>query len=173
MKNIPGWFPKTNQETLEMLIKKHNVKTVLEIGTFVGLSAVWFAERVERVYTVDPFDAITRIDYLRDEWKQAAKNQFERFIENTKQFGNIVSIVNTSEGAYETMDKEKMFDLIYIDGSHEYEDVKKDIEIWAPHAKLVICGDDYTESWPGVKQAVDECGLNVNKNQRCWFVEKV
>ena len=36
---------------LEKIIKKYDVKTVLEFGS--GYSSYWFAERVEKLYTVD------------------------------------------------------------------------------------------------------------------------
>lgn len=171
MNEIIGWFPQTNKDTLDMLIKKHDVKTVLEIGTFVGLSAVWFAKRVEHVLTVDPFDAITRINYLRNEYKEVAMKQEETFVENTKGFKNIECLKLTSEEAKKQIGRG--FDLVYIDGSHLYEDVANDIAMWYPNAIKILCGDDYTESWNGVRRAVDECGFNVNKDQRCWYIEKV
>lgn len=176
MKNIPGWFPPTNQETLEMLIKKHNVKTVLEIGTFVGLSTVWFAERVEHVSTVDPFDALTRIDYLNADMKRVAEHQWQNFLDNTKEYREkIMPYQMTSEQANAHLPKLNA-DLIYIDGSHKYADVLKDIEMWLPRAHTVLCGDDYTEAWPEVREAVDiaaqNLALNINRNQRCWYLEK-
>jgi predicted O-methyltransferase YrrM len=171
-KNIPGWFPTTNQETLEKLISEHNIETVIEIGSFVGLSTVFFAERVKKVYAVDPFDAITRINYLHGEMKVAAEKQYENFLENTKGFDNIEVLQMTSEKAADHLSMFLEADLIYIDGSHEYKDVKKDIEMWFPRAVKILCGDDYTESWPGVRKAVDECGRDVNKNQRVWYIIK-
>jgi hypothetical protein len=172
MQNIPGWFPQTNKDTLEMLIKKHDVQSVIEIGTFVGLSAVWFAERVQKVITIDPFDALTRINYLHGEWAEAAKNQWENYLKNTVGFNNIEVIKMTSQDAAAGPLKDVTADLIYIDGSHEYEEVKQDILTYWPKAKKVLCGDDYTPSWPGVRRAVDELELKmpVDKNQRCWFV---
>ena len=48
------------------------------------------------------------------------------------------------------------FDFIYIDASHKYEDVKKDIELCLPKLKYkgIIAGHDY--SWSDVKKVVDE-----------------
>ena len=169
---IPGWFPPTNQETLEKLIKEHKIETVVEIGSFVGLSTVWFAERVKKVYTVDPFDALTRLNYLHGEMKVAAEKQRENFNRNTNRFKNISVYPMTSESAFKSPMIFLSGDLIYIDGSHEYEDVKKDIGMWYGRAGKILSGDDYTESWPGVRQAVDECGHNVNKDQRCWYIIK-
>ena len=50
-----GWFPDPNAKFLEEYIEKNKVKTVIEIGSFVGLSTRFFAERCEHVYAIDPF----------------------------------------------------------------------------------------------------------------------
>lgn len=49
-------------------------------------------------------------------------------------------------------------DVIYVDASHEYEDVAQDLHQWWPNLRPggVLFGDDYTEYWPGVKRAVAE-----------------
>lgn len=54
-------------------------------------------------------------------------------------------------------------DLIYIDASHEYEDVLNDINFYYPLLKEdgILFGDDYDIGWPGVVKAVD---LFVNLN---------
>lgn len=49
-------------------------------------------------------------------------------------------------------------DLIYIDASHDYPDVRDDLNAYAtllqPHG--IMFGDDYCDWWPGVVQAVQE-----------------
>lgn len=57
--------------------------------------------------------------------------------------------------------EDNYFDWIYIDGNHQYEVVKKDLELYYPKIKAggFITGDDYGEGgwWQGgVKRAVDE-----------------
>lgn len=57
--------------------------------------------------------------------------------------------------------EDNYFDWIYIDGNHQYEFVKKDLELYYPKIKIggFITGDDYGEGgwWQGgVKRAVDE-----------------
>ena len=53
------------------------------------------------------------------------------------------------------------FDWLYIDGNHEYEFVKADLELYLPKVKPggLICGDDYdwnvASGYP-VRRAVDE-----------------
>lgn len=50
-------------------------------------------------------------------------------------------------------------DFLYIDASHEYEFVHRDIVSWLPKIKIggIISGHDYNGAkFPGVKRAVDE-----------------
>lgn len=49
------------------------------------------------------------------------------------------------------------FDMIFIDGDHTYEAVKKDYHLWKPKVRPggILCGHDY-HSYVGVKQAIDE-----------------
>jgi len=55
------------------------------------------------------------------------------------------------------------FGLVYIDGGHTYEGVKKDLNAWYPKVSKdgIICGDDI--GWAGVKQAVDEFFVGINR----------
>lgn len=54
----------------------------------------------------------------------------------------------------------KSIDFIFLDASHSYEDVKRDIRIWTKKARKLICGHDYDGKgdkigW-GVSRAVNE-----------------
>lgn len=67
-------------------------------------------------------------------------------------------------------------DFVFIDGGHEYAEVKRDIEHWLPLVKPggILSGHDYTDlSHPGVKQAVDEIFGDKKKagNGSIWYVE--
>ena len=46
-------------------------------------------------------------------------------------------------------------DFLFIDGDHDYEQVKADIKAWLDKVVGKIAFHDYG-SWPGVTQAVDE-----------------
>jgi len=61
-------------------------------------------------------------------------------------------------------------DLVYIDASHEYEDVKSDIIKTLALEPGVICGDDYQPGWPGVVQVVDELIPDANKAGHFWWI---
>jgi predicted O-methyltransferase YrrM len=62
-------------------------------------------------------------------------------------------------------------DFVYIDAAHDYENVKKDIEAWAPKVRIggIVAGDDFYD-FPsgrgGVMQAVTEFTSHNNYNLR-------
>lgn len=73
--------------------------------------------------------------------------------------------------------------FVYIDGDHEYESVRGDIEAWWPHVQPggIFAGHDYMPDHGPVVRAVDEFaaahGLTVHLTEdlneyRSWFVEK-
>jgi len=54
--------------------------------------------------------------------------------------------------------EDESLDFVFIDASHMYEEVKKDILAWTPKVKPKgwIMGHDYCPRWGGVMQAVNE-----------------
>jgi hypothetical protein len=143
-----------------------------EIGTHEG----GFAEKI--LYLVNPkkLHLIDTWVYEEDECYKYSlyggkqgKNQDElnnRYQKVLKLFnreinlGQVVINRGYSHEVYNTFE-DNYFDWIYIDGNHQYEFVKKDLELYYPKIKMggFITGDDYGEGgwWQGgVKRAVDE-----------------
>jgi predicted O-methyltransferase YrrM len=75
-------------------------------------------------------------------------------------------------------DKFGKADLIYIDADHTFNSVYPDItEFWnllSPGG--VMFGDDYNDTWPGVKKAVNLFAKNINKEVQIydnkWIIKK-
>jgi predicted O-methyltransferase YrrM len=59
---------------------------------------------------------------------------------------------------------EHSIDVVYIDGDHRYEFVKKDIELWLPKIKRngIICGHDYNTN--SVKKAIRDTIEEIHRN---------
>lgn len=171
--DLYGWFPKENEETLAKLIKENNIKTVIEIGCFLGKSTKFFVDQGCDVVSIDTFEGASDLNRCEEVIKRLP-NLYEQFLFNLKELGiedKVTVFKGTSEDAYNyfTYSKSPNADLIFIDGSHEYEDVKNDIKMWSQRYKKVLCGDDYTDAHEDVKKAVNELLPNSNKNQRLWY----
>ena len=131
---------------------------MLEIGAWAGSSTLLFADQLRKVngkiITVDIWDNYTEIEgseypknHNRQKMKEANINDkmYKIFIHNIKSSGykNISFLRMKSEQAFKLF-SDKSFDLIYIDGDHSYEAVKKDIIFAKNKIKKdgIICGDD-------------------------------
>lgn len=152
MTNIPiaGWFGLDNRQQLEQLIINHSVRTVVEIGSFLGLSAVWFADRVDHVFCVDTwFEGATYesennlVGTLR-RW-DLPRDFFPLFRDNIMRSGVWHKVTPIKGHSHFVHGEVPFADLIYIDGDHSYEGCKRDIEIYRDKARVILCGDDYTE----------------------------
>lgn len=125
--------------------------TMIEIGSFVGDSTEIFAQRFEKVISIDP--------YIQGYDKSDTSSQFDmeevenQFISLCKKYDNIEKIKLTSKEAARSM--KRKVDFIYIDGNHQPKFVKEDTELWLPYAKRFIGGHDYNNKHhPGVAEAV-------------------
>lgn len=122
------------------------IKRGIEIGLGWGVSAYTFLESHESA-------SLLTIDIQEDlEAKDILKSMF------TKRF----SFLNRPKGIEESLYSDNV-QWLYIDGGHEYDEVKRDIEDFEACLQSggVIMFDDYDNKnpmyqYPGVKQAVDE-----------------
>ncbi len=159
---IAGWFAPENRITLDALIKECSIGSVTEIGSFMGLSAVWFARRVNSVTCVDswfePANAESQNNLLitMRRWG-IPRDFFHMFAENVMRSGQWHKILPLRGTSTQMVEQVPVSDLVYIDGDHSYEGCKRDIEIYRDKARVLICGDDYADREGfGVIQAVSE-----------------
>ena len=80
------------------------------------------------------------------------------------------------EAFKECFDEGLTFDSVFIDGSHDYDSVKQDIENWSRLIKPggIISGHDYWSSHGGVMDAVNYTGeFKTVPRTRIWYRRKV
>lgn len=159
---IAGWFGEDNRRELARLIAEHNVKSVVEIGSFMGLSAVWFAQRVDSVTCVDrwiedsevPTDNNLVGTLRRWGWP---RDFFPLFRDNIARSGYWHKVLPIKGNSHDVHGEVPFADLVYIDAGHAYQQVRRDIEIYREKARRVIAGDDYVaREGFGVIEAVTE-----------------
>ena len=114
---ISGFFREEEAEELSRLAQG---KVCLEIGALYGRSTVCLAEVALQVHTVDTFrDAWDGNRQLED---SESGSMLPDFLHNTEGYNNITVHHGRSEDMVPVLPTE-FFDLVFIDGSHIYEDV--------------------------------------------------
>ena len=145
------------------------MNSIVEIGSYKGRSTYALCVGCRgKVYAVDPFMAG---GYWPD--TDSVKDTYPEFMENMKGFLNLIVARMTSEEAAVSDQIPPIVDMVFIDGDHEYEAVLKDLTLWAPRARRIVCGHDLNV--PGVEQALAEYyGLDKIKPGAhvMWYVEK-
>jgi len=139
---------------------------MIEIGSYLGDSTLVFAEHFRSVISVDPF--IEDYDPDDDTCNYAPLSQvYDEFILRTKDNPKIHLIRTTSDEAVEMIRNAaiklgakhlNVFDFVYIDGMHTYDQVKKDIKNYLPFLREggFIGGHDYADNKEQVVKAVNE-----------------
>lgn len=145
-RTIDGWLHDAEANRLFDLANSlsNNAPVVVELGSWVGKSSVVLGHAIKNknspeLYCIDPFNADGE-DASSDEYRnRQAKLALELravFEANVRNFG-IPSITHTvakhSFDAVKTWTKS--IDLLFIDASHDYDDVKQDINDWSPFIK--------------------------------------
>ena len=127
--------------------------------------------KIELSFTKEEMENFLLYNYPKNyHWKNSVKKDVmvygndivvedikKEFFINTRHFDNIELIEDYSYNVVDNFE-DKSIDFIYIDGEHDYESVKKDIELYLPKLKDsgIIGGHDFSTQWPGVRRAVNE-----------------
>jgi len=170
---IPGWF--NYAEMYDLVIE--NIPEdgkILEIGCFLGKSTNYLCTNLVNagkenvtVYALDTFKGSTEHKFLN---KMVDKNGsfYDKTRANLSYFigRNQCHLIESRSDDQKTIDRfeDKTFDMIMVDGAHEYDAVKEDIENWWPKLKdngIMLLDDMYLES---VKQAAHDALGNKVEN---------
>lgn len=150
---------------------KKNKLIGAEIGVEFGLNAKTMLRllNIEKLYLIDPYN------------KELNATSNDRCFEETKKYlskyhNKIEFIRKTSENAVHDIPND--LDFIYIDSNHEYESVKKEIDLYYPKIKQggIIGGHDFWASEMGVCKAVleftEEHNLQLHGKFTDWWFFK-
>lgn len=140
--------------------------TFVEIGSWMGRSTCCLGQLVKdskkdiKVYAVDTFEGSEEHWQLIKEIEENSTSLLEIFKKNTSLCGvdNLITPIKGASLDVVNQFEDESIDFIFIDASHDYENVLADITAWYPKLKPggLIAGDDYAPCWGGVIQAVNE-----------------
>lgn len=122
---------------------------IVEIGSFKGRSTVSFGFGCKgtnkHIYAIDLFEG-DGADYGSGDFQKI----FQANIDRCELTDYVTAIRKHSLEV--AKDWNKPIDILFIDGSHEYEDVKADFEAFYPHVKKdgIIAFHDIKGKWDGV-----------------------
>ena len=160
-------------------LSKHNRLKVAEIGVWQGKLSeqLLFARPKMTLYLIDRWTTYTPEEIEGD--KKATLVYYEQKIfdaalkmtkKKIKPFEDRVKFIIQDSVKASKKFKDNSLDLVFIDGDHSYEGVKRDIEAWLPKVKKGgwICGHDYTRL--SVSKAVHEFFPEVETDvDKTWF----
>jgi predicted O-methyltransferase YrrM len=169
-KTIPGWMEDDELEWLAAQAAGRDL--VVEFGAWCGRSSVALAT-ARLVLCVDTWRGSREHAELVaagfNPWEQWSRNTaaydnvapFEVDLGNPAGVDDLVGIVTDAGGA----------DMVFIDAAHDAPSVRRDI---ATARRLLrpgglLCGHDYSDCWPGVKQAVDELVPGRGLTRSIWW----
>lgn len=139
-----------------LLCNLRGVRVAVEIGTDQGMFAKQFMERFngEKLLCIDPYCEYEELPTKR------FPDMMTAVLALMPWHGRVRFLQTTSKEAAETFPwwlKEKV-DFVYVDGMHDYESVKDDLNTWWPLVsdQGIIAGHDFDDTHPGVKKAVEE-----------------
>lgn len=161
---IQGWM---EPEELEWLAATAaGCKWIIEVGSWKGRSTKALAMSTPGVvWAVDTWEGAEteRLDSQREALNLGFDIMFGVFKANLAReiaLGKVVPVVSESHLAIDEMQGRTggNVDMVFLDGDHEYEAVKRDIELYRALVRPggILCGHDYWHDHPGVVRAVNE-----------------
>jgi len=117
--------PHQKEEELRILLEfleRFKIDNAVEIGTGVGGTAVMFKQKIPSLVSID-------ISHIDEASQKAKEYGFTYVVADSKK-------QETKDSVLKLLGTEKI-DFLFIDGSHTYEDVKKDYELWSPNASVI------------------------------------
>ncbi len=135
-----GWLTKDDISELERLAAG---KRVLELGAWMGRSTVVLSEVAKYVVSVDRHQGIVNHD----------EDSLPNYIDAVRGRTNVAMVVASFEDFVPLL-RTEMFDLVFIDGDHDYEAVQRDIGLALFVDPPVIAFHDY--DYKDVRQAATE-----------------
>jgi len=170
-----GWM--TEEELTYLATAASKSSVIVEVGAYKGRSTLAMAQNTNGIV------------YAVDHWQGSPEHQselsnypagwlFDEFTTNMEGITNVHPISRSSlQTAAWFKATGKTADFIFIDGSHDFESVKSDIEAWAPMLSEngILAGHDFGDGWPDVEKAVKMLVPNyrIIPNTSIWSTESV
>ena len=142
---------------------------ILEIGSYRGRSSNAIGHAIyksnKELYCLDIWkdynvskESALRCDSNTHNIEPTDFGVLKDFLKNTNWFSDNLRILKGSTSMFKDLLPNNFFDLIFIDGAHDYDNVYFDIKqaLVSLKAGSILCGHDYHSQGVGVIKAVNE-----------------
>ena len=163
-KPIEGYLSQNGRSQFEGEVLYHlalkSKGKIVEIGSWKGKSTIWLGKGSEAgskqsIYAIDPH---TGSEELRPDG--GAVWTFDAFKENISHADVARYVIPVVKPPLEGLvDVPGRVGMIFIDGTHDYENVKREFNAWLPkvqHGGTVAFHDSFGNGVPGVRRLVHE-----------------
>jgi predicted O-methyltransferase YrrM len=126
---------------------------IVEVGSYRGMSTIALAQGARvAVYAIEPHEEFTGV--LGGQFGPADRRAF---FENLLQAGVVekVRLVNLSSEVVAPGWTQPV-GLLWIDGDHRYEAVRRDFECWEPHLRGLVAFHDAIQKTLGPARLIEE-----------------
>ena len=159
----------------EMVEKFPSGSYFVEVGSWKGKSSAFMCVEIINSEKQIKFDCV-------DTWEGSVEHKdnkelstlYEIFKENMKPLEGYYNDLRMKSMEAVKLYENESLDFVFIDASHEYEDVKDDVTNWISKVKKggIFAGHDY--GFDEVKRAVNEIlgSDNIKKRGDCWIYYK-
>lgn len=171
-----------NAAPMEHLLRTKKVKTVIEVGAWLGSSTRHIASVIPedgKVYAIDHWQGSIEHQEGNNAYYKALPYLYQQFLSNVIHAGLTNKIIplqmsslEAAQHLSETLDERP--DMVYLDASHDYRSVYEDLCAWYPFVQNygILCGDDW--SWVSVRKAVKqfakERNLRLKSHGNFWYI---
>lgn len=185
------------EEIYTRMVDEFDDCTFVEIGSFMGKSAVMMGELIKerkkniKLVCIDLFPTKEELKvyqsigagqggsdageakYIND----LPKSLLDTFVENIRNNGvdDVIIPIKSDSHKCISLFQDNSMPFVFVDASHEYEIVLQDIKLWWPKIKTggVLAGHDYYQNVAkAVHEFFDPLGITVERYTSSWFVRK-
>jgi len=164
---IHGWFVQENLFT-QMVLSCNDTDEYhfVEIGSWKGKSSTYMGVEIINSGKRIKFDCVDTWEGSKEHLDpenvshepllKVPNGLYNEFIKNIEPVKSVINPIRMPSIEASKLYEDNSLDFVFIDGAHDYFNVKQDIEHWLPKVKVggYIAGDDYV--WPPINMAVKE-----------------